>query len=79
MTVKVENGKIEEIRRGRQLMERVIEVGGSLGKDSSIQDEVAIRRQVQLGRISCLSIVCQGITQDPGDLGLMSQSGTFHT
>lgn len=77
MTVKVENGKIEEIGRGRQLMERVIEVGGSLGKDRSIQDEVAIRRQVHLGRISCFSIIWQGITQDPG--GLMSQSGTFRT
>src|ERR1700722_8213428 len=77
--VKVENGNVEEIRRGRQLMECVIQVRGSLREYRSIQDKVAVRRQVHLGSISRLSIVWQGITQDPNDLALMSQSGTFRT
>jgi hypothetical protein len=40
---------------------------------------VAVPRQVHLGSISRLSIIWQGITQDPHDLGLMSRSGTFRT
>jgi hypothetical protein len=77
VTVKVENGNIEEIRRGRQLMECVIQVRGSLGEYRSIQDEVAVPRQVHLRSI--LSIIWQGITQDPNDLAVRSQSGTFRT
>jgi hypothetical protein len=77
--VKVENGNIEEIRRGRQLMECMIQVRGGLGECRSIQDKVAVRRQMHLGGISRLSIIWQGITQDPDSLALMSQSGIFRT
>jgi hypothetical protein len=58
VTVKVENGNIEEIRRSRQLMECVIQVRGRLREYRSIPDEVAVPRQVRLGSVSRLSIIC---------------------
>jgi DNA-binding CsgD family transcriptional regulator len=76
VTVKVENGYVEQISRGREQMECVIDICGSAG-GRRIQNKVAITRQVQFGCIRCRDFIWHRIAQDPDDRALIPRGITL--